>query len=505
MEKIWEKLAKHPKIGPEKVAKIRGMIGKLEGAWTFIKDVQERGMAAIWDKISEKLSNLWNTVLDAVKNWIMEKVITQISVKLLSMLDPTGIMAVVNSCIALFKAIQSFIKYLRQMLEIVNSFVEGVAEIATENITKAAEFLERTLARGIPIVIGFLANQLSLSGIGKRIGEIIGKVRDMVDKALEWLVNKAVDAGGKLLDMGKSAVGAVLGWLGLRKVFTMENGESHTLSLAKSGSKAQLMMESAPTPLLTFIEQFLAQPNLPANKLQAGKEAKNYALSVVNPAIEKISSAPEGADKTTMESDLLNKMVELTGKISSMVGREKLSDHVDKYLLEGAAGNYESIPKPKSDELTADHVPQNAIFQLIMELGVFEPDSNMAKHAKKRTDKGYAMNEHKIRHMAGRTWGPKGSATKSNFKSVADQIVKTNSKPEAKKNALVEAAKTEKNEDIKVLKNVYNKGIDDPVWQDVKNLPVEEKDKEDIRTRIKGQADAGLSLMESQPLDALKN
>lgn len=207
MEKIWEKLAKHPKIGPAKVAKIRGAINTLEGIWTFIKDVQERGMAAIWDKIQEQLSNLWTTVLDAVKNWIMEKIITQVTVKLLSMLDPTGIMAVVNSCIAIYKAIQSFMKYLRQMLEIVSSFVEGVAEIASGNTKKAADFLERTLAKGIPIVIGFLANQVGLGGIGKKIGEMIEKAREMVDKALEWLVNKAVDTALKLIDklMGKSS------------------------------------------------------------------------------------------------------------------------------------------------------------------------------------------------------------------------------------------------------------------------------------------------------------
>jgi hypothetical protein len=200
MEKIWEKLAKHPKIGPAKVAKIRSAINTLEGIWTFIKDVQERGMAAIWDKIQEQLSNLWNVVLDAVKNWIMEKIITQVTVKLLSMLDPTGIMAVVNSCIAIYKAIQSFIKYLRQMLEIVSSFVEGVAEIASGNTKKAADFLERMLAKGIPIVIGFLANQVGLGGIGKKIGEMIEKAREMVDKALEWLVNKCVDTAFAVID-----------------------------------------------------------------------------------------------------------------------------------------------------------------------------------------------------------------------------------------------------------------------------------------------------------------
>ncbi|MFT3843842.1 MAG: DUF4157 domain-containing protein [Lacibacter sp.] len=200
MEKIWEKLAAHPRIGPQRVARIRSMINTLEGIWTFIKDVQERGMAAIWDKIQEQLSNLWNTILDAVKNWVMEQIINRITARLLSMLDPTGIMAVVNSAIAIYSAIQSFIKYLREMLEVVNSFVNGVADIAEGNVTTAANYLERTMARAMPIVIGFLANQVGLSGIGRRVGEMIERAREMVDQALTWLVNRAVDTGMNLID-----------------------------------------------------------------------------------------------------------------------------------------------------------------------------------------------------------------------------------------------------------------------------------------------------------------
>lgn len=200
MEKIWEKLAAHPRIGPARVAKIRSMINTLEGIWTFIKDVHERGMAAIWDKIQEQLSNLWNTVLDAVKNFVMERIVNQITAKLLSMLDPTGIMAVINGAIAFFNAIQSFIKYLREMLEVVNSFVNGVADLAKGNVTTAADYLERTMGQAMPVVIGFLANQVGLTGIGARIGEMIISVQQMVDEALTWLVNKAVDTGMAMLD-----------------------------------------------------------------------------------------------------------------------------------------------------------------------------------------------------------------------------------------------------------------------------------------------------------------
>lgn len=200
MEKIWEKLAAHPRIGPARVARIRSMINTLEGIWTFIKDVQERGMAAIWDKIQEQLSNLWNTVLDAVKNFVMERIVNRITARLLSMLDPTGIMAVINGAMAFFNAIQSFIKYLREMLEVVNSFVNGVADLARGNVATAADYLERTMGQAMPVVIGFLANQVGLTGIGARIGEMLIAVRQMVDEALIWLVNKAVDTGMSIID-----------------------------------------------------------------------------------------------------------------------------------------------------------------------------------------------------------------------------------------------------------------------------------------------------------------
>ena len=250
MEKIWEKLAAHPRIGPAKVARIRSVINTLEGIWTFIKDVQERGIAAIWDKIQEQLSNLWNTVLDAVKNFVMEQIINRITARLLSMLDPTGIMAVINGAMALYSAIQSFIKYLREMLEVVNSFVNGVADVAKGNVTTAANYLENTMGRAMPIVIGFLANQVGLSGIGARIGTLIESARALVDEALTWLVNKAVDTGMNMLDriMGRGGdeEGGVKSIAKTRLINSL--GEDATVEEARSIA-AQLFTELQPQGL----------------------------------------------------------------------------------------------------------------------------------------------------------------------------------------------------------------------------------------------------------------
>jgi len=254
METIWRKLAEHPRIGPQRVARIRSMINTLEGIWTFIRDVQERGIAAIWDKIQEQLSNLWDTVLTSVKNWVMEQIVNKVVAKLLSMLDPTGIMAVINSAIALYKAIQSFIKYLREMLQVVNSFVEGVVEIASGNTKRAADFLEGALHRAMPIVIGFLANQVGLGGIGHRIGELIVSARQMVDEAITWLVNKAVELGSSLLEMGRNAVNAVLNWWQNKKEFTLPNNERHEISTEGSDSAPVIKVASSePMDMLVLI------------------------------------------------------------------------------------------------------------------------------------------------------------------------------------------------------------------------------------------------------------
>ena len=291
MERIWEKLAAHPRIGPERVARIRGMINTLEGIWTFIQDVQERGMAAIWDKIQEQLANLWNTVLDAVKNWIMERIVGAVTTRLLSMLDPTGVMAVVNSVLAMYRAVQSFIRYITEMLQVVNSFVEGVLEIAQGNIQSAADYLENAMGRAMPVVIGFLANQVGLSGVGRRVAEMIERVRGMVDEALTWLVNRAVDTGMALLDrvmaMGRSAVAAVREWWRGRKEFRAADGEQHALYLTGSGASARLMIASTPK---TYGE-FLTGLTVDASKL----DDKNRAIAIANRLDQAVARAASGS------------------------------------------------------------------------------------------------------------------------------------------------------------------------------------------------------------------
>lgn len=197
MERIWQKLAEH--VGQETVDRIRGAVDRLVGIWTFVRDVQERGVAAIWEYIEGQISGLWDMVLEQARNWIMERIVTRAIQWLLSLLDPTGIMPVINSFLAFFRAVQSAIDYLRDILAIINDYVSTIAAIARGEIAAGADRLEQGLANAIPVAIGFLANQFGLGRIGDKIAEIVGGIRGLVDRALDWLIERAVSAVQSLL------------------------------------------------------------------------------------------------------------------------------------------------------------------------------------------------------------------------------------------------------------------------------------------------------------------
>jgi hypothetical protein len=272
MEKIWKKLEE--RIGKPKVEKIKKMIDMAERvasaageAYEFMQDVQKRGfMAVMVDKMKEQLSNIWEMVLDAVKSFVMDQIINKMVTKLLSMLDPTGIMAVVNSAIALYKAIQSAIKYIRKMLEIVNSFVEGTLQIAQGQTKNAANFLEGALARGVPVVIGFLANQVGLN-LSERLKEALEIVRDKVDKGLTWVIDKIVTFVEKLVNMatGGNNEGAEEGApAGQFERSLNFGGEGHSIKIRTEGQYEVLMASSEFTELhnqLAQLRRVYVEPN----------------------------------------------------------------------------------------------------------------------------------------------------------------------------------------------------------------------------------------------------
>ena len=116
------------------------------------------------------------------------------------MLDPTGIMAVVNGFIAFFNAMQSAIEYLRDILEIVDRTSATLAAVAAGNIEPGAAMLEQGLAAACRWRSASSPTRSASATSRRRSPRSSAALRELVDKALDWLIEQAMRLGQAALD-----------------------------------------------------------------------------------------------------------------------------------------------------------------------------------------------------------------------------------------------------------------------------------------------------------------
>ncbi|MEL6697903.1 MAG: DUF4157 domain-containing protein, partial [Bacteroidota bacterium] len=241
IENLFARLEK--KIGKEKVDKIRKVISTVQGAFDFIREFNEKGPEALFDRIKDQISNLWTIITDGIKNFVMEKVIQKVMVKILSSLEPTGIMAAINGAMAFFDAVRTFVERFKEILQIINNFTLGLVNIAKGSLNQAAEFLEKGLAKGLPVAIDFLAKQAGLDDLGQKIATMIGKAREKINMAIDWLIDKVLQGGKALLNLGKNTMNKLMErFFGKKVVFKTRDGEVHTIKIFKGKKGHRIKM-----------------------------------------------------------------------------------------------------------------------------------------------------------------------------------------------------------------------------------------------------------------------
>ncbi len=185
------------RIGPEKLARLQRAKNRLTGAWGFVTDVIRNGPVALLKWIRSKVTNLWKTVFDSARNWIVTKIIREMTLRITLMLNPAG--AIINTFSALFRVVQTAVQNAKAILSIIGVVANGVVKIAQGSIALAAQFLENALAKALPIVISFLANLMGLGGLSRKIREIITGAYSLVSNAIDWLIDRAVKWGSRVL------------------------------------------------------------------------------------------------------------------------------------------------------------------------------------------------------------------------------------------------------------------------------------------------------------------
>ena len=118
----------------------------------------------------------------------------------------------------------------------------------------AIAWIEKSLAAAIPVVIGFLARLLGLSGITEKITGFIKKVQAKVDAAIGKVIGKIVGVVKKLFGKVKAGARKLLEWR-KKKLSFKAGDESHTLSFKGEKASAKLYVASDPQLVKDFVNK----------------------------------------------------------------------------------------------------------------------------------------------------------------------------------------------------------------------------------------------------------
>lgn len=257
-------------IGEERVALLEKTV---ETGADIFQRIKRGGLGAIWDMIKEKLTDFKDMIWEAIKTFIKESVVKAAITFILSLLNPVA--AFVKACMAIYQFIMMLVRMKDRIIDLLNSILDAVAMIAAGSVDKAAAAVEMAFAKSIPIIIGFLAALLGLNDIGSKVKGIMMRIREKVNKVIDWILTKAysivrpvVEAAMRVKNKGKEmyekgkatvigagkrvvgAVGsAIASLLGFRRSFRSGN-ITHSLYFRGSEESPEMIVASNPKPLL---------------------------------------------------------------------------------------------------------------------------------------------------------------------------------------------------------------------------------------------------------------
>jgi len=281
------------------------VVAGLEKTFTLVKTLITEGPMAAWDQLKDMAAEMRDAFVEAIKDFIKQKIIEQAIQWIASLLVPGA--GIIKAIIGIYDIVVFFIQKAKQIMKMISNFLGSISEIAAGNIGAAAEAMEAGLARGLSLVINFLAALLRLSGVTAKIRDAIQKIRAKVDdvlrKVAKWIATKAKVIINKVVGAVKGAVGSVTQWWKRRKKFKAGDGQTHSLVFHGEGRAARLWVESDPTPFETFIKDVKAD-------VSPQKEAKASALNTAK-QMDELRNKAADSDGTWSDPESEKKWVAL--------------------------------------------------------------------------------------------------------------------------------------------------------------------------------------------------
>ena len=178
-------------------------VAQVEEVFDFLGTLATKGLSAAWEKITEFVGSLADMVMNTVKDWVVTKVVASAVTKLISMLNPVG--AVVQAIISVYNTIAFFMERAQQIAMLVGAVTQSITSIAAGAIGAAANFIEQSMAKAIPVILGFLTRFIGLGDVAEPIQKAIKGIQDKVWGAITKLAQFIIEKAKGLFGFGTNS------------------------------------------------------------------------------------------------------------------------------------------------------------------------------------------------------------------------------------------------------------------------------------------------------------
>lgn len=338
LERFLKKLEEHPKIkGTQIVPTIRKAVHLFTKSLPWIKKLIEQGPKGIWDEFKAKMKDFdfVGFLISSAISWLTQKLVQKATEWLISLCDVTGITPIIKSCIAIYDTIQEIVKRAKEILKLIDTVLDGLGSIVKGAIEVGANFVEKALAKSLPLGISLAAAAAGLGGIGKKIKEILDKVNLKIDEAIDKIINGAVDlilsAWQVIKQVASTIKDKIMGWWKAKVDFTGNDNKAHKIYFKGDENSAVMTIESKPMTFQGFLDEY--GKNIPDDKKKLATEAAKDIDEFKKSELVYDKSGTEEQQKEKKKAAEEVKAEEMKKKI------EVLANILKDYFGTGAAKN----------------------------------------------------------------------------------------------------------------------------------------------------------------------
>jgi hypothetical protein len=354
------------RLGPNGELKVAYLEKSVEVVKILIKD----GFVGLWQRVLQMIDDFKQTMIGGIQKFVIQSLIMGGLGWLAGLSNPVG--AIVKVVLAIYNIIKTFLERLDQILEVAKSIFSSIGAIAAGKIQQAADFIEKTIAATIPVVISFLAALVPITGITNTIRAIIKKLRKPVGKAMDKMI-------GFLVKKAKKLFSKLIGKLNKKRKLpsaTFKVGkQQHRIFAEKKGNQVQVMMASKANP----IEQSEAETMAEAKKLES-PEAKKIGTAISSRVAESDDRTEKSEKKIKLNSKNQNQLKNLEGLKKEVEAAAKNIEASAK----GAVANPEIDTRPEGNTpLFRAKEPRDP--KVEGQAGTYKAMRDIAKNAESKT------------------------------------------------------------------------------------------------------------------------